>query len=217
MKVIAFSDVHGQYIRFINEDIPNHLRATPMPIIPECDVLIFAGDYSWASGLRSSVAFTDWFREQPGIYKILVPGNHDYNIDLVNTEGMSVLINQEVVIEGVKFFGSPYTPEFMGWNYMLLEHELEEMYSKFPEDIDVLITHGPPLGIMDSFRQNNMRPSRMGSKALLEFVYKIKPSHHVFGHNHKVGYRSKDGIEFHNVSLLNQDYRMSYPLSTFEV
>jgi len=210
MKIIAFSDVHGQYTELEN-DMPSSDKT--MPQIPECDVLIFAGDYSWASGVKSSIKFINWFVKQPGKHKILVPGNHDYSIDLIESLGIEVLINRGITIEGTKFFGSPYTPMFNNWNFMNREEDLEKMYSNFPDEVDVLITHGPPFGILDKFAEYTGCENRLGSLSLLEYVKKVNPKVHIFGHNHEAGH-CPDGItDFYNVSLLDQDYRMTYPLT----
>ncbi len=44
-----------------------------------------------------------------------------------------------------------------------------------PTDLDILVTHYPPLGILDE---------DMGSVEILNFVMKSQPSYHLFGHIH---------------------------------
>ena len=197
MKIIAFSDVHGQH-----RDIK----------IPECDVLIFAGDYSWESDLVNSLNFFEWFREQPGQHKILVPGNHDTCVDIPIWEGINVLINDELVIKGVKFFGSPYTPIFNNWYYMKPEEELRRMYDTFPTDIEVLITHGPAYGVLDKYDGKHI-----GSKALSDFFIKNYPRYHIFGHNHEAGHIIQNGTNSYNVAMCNQEYKLIYPLTIIDL
>ena len=60
-------------------------------------------------------------------------------------------------------------------------------------NIDFLITHIPPEGILDDGR---------GSIPLLMEVYQHHPHFHVFGHAHSCGNKSKGGVytEYYNVS-----------------
>ncbi|MEG0697229.1 MAG: hypothetical protein RR447_08850 [Algoriella sp.] len=61
------------------------------------------------------------------------------------------------------------------------------------EKIDILISHYPPLGILDN---------GIGSNELRDFVTKSKPKYCVFGHNHKVQkFVEIDDITFINASL----------------
>ena len=56
----------------------------------------------------------------------------------------------------------------------------EDEWSKIPEGIDILITHGPPKGKCD------MAWGRHGGDAvLLEHVRRVKPQFHLFGHVHE--------------------------------
>ncbi len=193
MKIIAFSDVHGQHPY---GELGSELE------VPECDVLIFAGDYSWRSGLDANENFLKWFSKLFSKHKILIPGNHDYLLEVTEIpKSINVLINEELIIDGVKFYGTPYTPEFCGWNYMASEEDLVTCYDLIPEDTDVLISHGPPAGRLDNFKD-----SRIGSTSLEKRVKQVRPDIHIFGHNHANGFAHKDGTDFYNVSILNQDY-----------
>lgn len=46
--------------------------------------------------------------------------------------------------------------------------------------MDLLLTHGPPFGILDT----NRKGEHSGSKALLNLVERVKPKVHIFGHIH---------------------------------
>ena len=48
-------------------------------------------------------------------------------------------------------------------------------------DVDILVTHSPPYGILDVSNKGNY----CGSKALLKEVHRIKPKLHLFGHIHE--------------------------------
>ena len=197
MKIVCFSDTHG--FHGICE-------------IPECDILIFAGDYSGLSDILSTMSFAQWMQNQPAKHKIVVPGNHDYYVNYGEWGDAHVLIGDTVTIEGIKFFGSPYTPEFCGWNYMKSYPQMQELYTKFPEDVDFLITHGAPYGILDEYQKENI-----GCKVLKEYVAKVKPKYHVFGHIHNTGHISTENTEFYNVSLLDHSYNLVYNLTVLEI
>lgn len=88
---------------------------------------------------------------------------------------------------------------------MYCENQSEKLWSAIPENIDVLITHGPPYGILDKTFQN----VNAGCKGLLKFVQRIKPKVHIFGHIHE-GYGKHvgdDGIVYYNASNVNIGYK----------
>ena len=115
----------------------------------------------------------DWFGTLPHKTKIAIAGNHDIGLDIkqydelwtrfhatrkedpvLNRKIMSnvtVLYDESITLEcGLKIYGSPYSPEFCGWAFSLKsKQEKIDCWSKIPDDTDILITHGPPLGILD--------------------------------------------------------------------
>ncbi|MBU4485124.1 metallophosphoesterase, partial [bacterium] len=91
------------------------------------------------------------------------------------------------------------------WAFNLPEDDLRKKFARIPDNIDILITHGPPYGILDSIPAEK----NLGSKALLEKVLQVKPKYHIFGHIHH-GYGeyidANNNINFMNVSLLDEGY-----------
>lgn len=63
---------------------------------------------------------------------------------------------------------------------MYSEKEGEKLWSMIPENTDILVTHGPPYGILDT----NIQNQHTGCPHLLQRVLAIKPRLHVFGHIH---------------------------------
>ena len=126
--------------------------------VPPADVLIHAGDFSFMGKSGEIQDFINWFKEQPHKHKLWIPGNHElsledfpYNIEVIEVEtGAICLHNKEHAIAGVNFFGSAMTPSFMNWAFMHNKEQAERYWKYAPKDIDFLVTHGPPLEILDT-------------------------------------------------------------------
>lgn len=108
-----------------------------------------------------------------------------------------------VEINGVKFYGSPWSPEQSLTAFKLKRgSELREKWKKIPEKIDVLITHTPPYGILDLTKTKK----NAGCQDLREEVFqRIKPKIHIFGHIHDShGCEEQNGIVFANAAIWNK-------------
>lgn len=189
MKIAAFSDCHWLY-----KDIK---------YFPEADLCIFAGDWC-GSGyyINETTDFLSWFKDLPYKHKVAIPGNHDRlcelneNMvkDLFLQAGSHLLIDEQVVIEGISIYGSPWSPFFNNWAYMLPEEQLKWKFKHIPNDVDVLVTHTPPKGILD--------PDGYGSEALRKRLNDVHPKIHIFGHNHGgYGYKETINTKFYNVAV----------------
>jgi Icc-related predicted phosphoesterase len=111
----------------------------------------------------------------------------------------------------VEIWGSPWTPEFLDWHFMKKRGEdIAAVWAKIPEDTDILITHGPPYGILDhvplSSRGDEYKNA--GCEELLKTVMRIKPRLHVFGHIHYQGGQqiTIGKTTFVNASIMDEDY-----------
>lgn len=80
-------------------------------------------------------------------------------------------------------YGAPWQPKFYDWAYNLpLGARLREKWDQIPEGVDVLITHGPPLGILDAAADGH----ECGCPDLLDTItQRVKPRLHIFGHIHE--------------------------------
>jgi Icc-related predicted phosphoesterase len=155
--------------------------------VPDGDILIHAGDFTRFSKSMSAIAdFNTWLGELPHRHKILIYGNHEFFIEtdpsrrsmLTNAH---VLINEETEIEGLRIWGSPVTPLYSGAFGLSSSEDRKQLYDQIPEDIDILITHGPPYGILDSVSQTG---HHSGCRELFDAVMRVRPKLHVFGHVH---------------------------------
>ena len=161
------------------------------------DMVIFSGDCSNPRDPYPNEVevrgFIDWFASLKIQYKIFVAGNHDTSIEqkFVTSEdfirrNIIYLENEDVIIDGIKIFGSPYTPTFgYGWAFNKDRTKLDRIWRNIiDEDVDIVITHGPPRGTLDlSFdRAGNLE--RCGDKSLLNRVMEVNPKLCLFGHIH---------------------------------
>jgi len=194
MKICAVSDLHEHLIR-----------------IPKCELLIIAGDISgWGTLEWFDTIFIPYLNTLKFKQCILVFGNHDdmiyRDIDwmLIKKklpDTVKVLINEAFIYKRIKFYGSPNTAPFD-------EFDPKLVYSLIPDDTDVLITHCPPFGIGDKVKGEDYP---LGSIQLLTDIMRVKPKIHIFGHIHTgKKYTKWKGIRFYNVSVLGEDYEISY-------
>ena len=80
----------------------------------------------------------------------LKKAKHYYEKYLIPTLGD----DSGIEIEGIKFWGSPWSNQFGNWAFMADDITLyEQAWSKIPEDTQVLITHGPAKGLGDEVYQ----------------------------------------------------------------
>lgn len=167
--------------------------------LPECDLLIHAGDFSIRGERKVISDFADWLDEQPARHKIIIPGNHDLKIDtwqdVFSREGMHLLISQSIDLEGHRIYGSPWTPWFHEWAWNFPQDDdgtaAREEWAKIPDDVTILITHGPPAGILDMNREG----TPCGCPYLADRVKSLNDLRlHVFGHIHE-GYGMKENLE----------------------
>jgi len=187
MKIVAISDTHNF-----------------TPDLPEGDVLIHAGDATMMGTENEVRQFGDWIEKIKSKFRFIIftPGNHDFYFE--NKKLENVFINRRVIVDGVKFWLSPYSPIFGHWAFMKSDEELSEMWKEIPEDTDILVTHVPPKNILDLTIGN----IHVGSLSLLERVFEIKPKIHIFGHIHEgYGTHYNKGIKFINASVINEYYK----------
>lgn len=177
MRIVAVADTHC-----FQDDLGE---------IPEGDVFVHAGDMLRRGSLDELVAVASWIRALPHRHKIVVAGNHDVcfqrqrarALELLGPE-VHYLEDALVELDGVRFWGAPWQPEFNDWAFNLPRGEaLAEKWSLVPSGVDVLVTHGPPLHHGDRTEVHG----RQGCEALHEALKRIRPRLHLFGHIHEDG------------------------------
>lgn len=190
MRIVAVADTHT-----FEADLGE---------IPDGDVFIHAGDMVRAGTLDEMAAIGEWVCSLPHRHKLIVAGNHDWcfardrEAAALLFPGCVYLEDSAVEIEGVRFWGSPWQPEFHDWAFNLPRgRPLAEKWVLIPDDTDVLITHGPPAGYGDTV----ITAGRAGCADLLEAARRVKPRLHLYGHIHQDGgYWIEGEIGFANVT-----------------
>ena len=150
------------------------------------DLLIHAGDFTMNSmSAEKLIDFNEWLGELPHPFRIAIPGNHDFVVEDPSRRKLitnaTLLINESIEIMGLKVWGSPTTPLLGEAFGVVSETDRAKLYSRIPGDTDVLVTHGPPFGILD---QAPGSEHHQGCRQLLAAVRRIKPMLHIFGHVH---------------------------------
>lgn len=174
-------------------------------ICPEnIDIIIHSGDATNkrdpVQNLPEAISFLDWYSKIPVKYKIYVPGNHDTSVasrlvtpNQIKDMGITYLEDDEVIIEGYKIYGSPWVPTYGDWSFMTRRDKIYRKWLGIPQDTDVLVTHGPPQGILDLSENRQNEVELCGDKSLLKAVLNINPKLHCFGHIHDNEYLKNTG------------------------
>lgn len=206
MKIVFISDTHMKHRQLVN--------------LPEADMIIHAGDITTRGEFFATKDFLEWFNLLDYKYKVFIAGNHDFCFEDDNAKikiptllgqypDITYLENESVEIEGIKIYGSPYTPRFYDWAFNVSRgNPIAREWAKIPDDTDILITHGPPFGYGDY----TMNGDKAGCVDLLYRIKVIKPTIHVFGHIHE-GYgmftlADARGVTLINASVLDHRYNM---------
>ncbi|GEM48414.1 metallophosphatase domain-containing protein [Deinococcus cellulosilyticus] len=198
MKIVCISDTHNQH---------------DLLKLPSGDVLIHAGDFSMRGHVAETQAFLTWFAAQPHPHKIFIAGNHDFIFEkrpqkarAMVPDGVVYLEDEGVTLDGVKFWGSPITPTFFDWAFNRGPATIGSYWDLIPADTDVLITHGPPFGVLDQVLPEGKHVGCPKLLTTLDHCLRLKL--HVFGHIHEgYGQVTEDGRISVNASFLDQEYR----------
>lgn len=198
MRIVATSDTHSRIAGFN---------------FPDGDVLIHCGDHTMLGQAQAVKDSFEFIAALPHRHKIVIAGNHDFALEgplahwaRETSPSLHYLENEAIEIGGLKFYGCPYTPQNGEWAFMYGRNgdRAKEIWGKIPEDVNVLITHGPPKGHLDS-----VGPWSVGCEVLAEQLPRLKDLKlHVFGHIHEdFGFMETPQALFYNVSALDEHYK----------
>lgn len=206
-KIVCISDTHTRHYELK---------------IPPCDILIHAGDMTGRGSLFEFKEIGDWFKSLLAANVcqdiIFIAGNHDFGLQRNPTTMLNYsfdhsrihyLQDSSIILKGIKFYGSPWTPEFHNWAFMKSDDDLIPIWNQIDINTNILITHGPAYEILDK----NINGTNCGSRSLLSKIEDLSLTdhlkYHIFGHIHEQGgKRHKAKIISYNVSNLDERYKV---------
>jgi len=205
MRLVCVSDTH------------NHAAKA---VLPDGDVLVHAGDFTLDGTRQEFENFAAWLANVPHKYVVVIPGNHDFLAEdapeLANEiissarQVIHYLLDQQVVLDDIVFYGSPWTPWFGGYAFNLKRGpHLSAVWNRIPANTNVLITHGPPAMIGDMVHhEGRLSIENVGDSDLSGAISKLTHlKAHIYGHIHEgYGLRRVGGVSYANASLLDEHY-----------
>lgn len=201
-KIIATADLHGHF-----------------PKIPECDLLLIAGDVcpiDQSHGVDHQrhwlrEAYFPWLEKMSKVAKdiVWIAGNHDFVCEtpgfhrVANEAPATYLRDESVTIDGVKIYGLPWVPNLPNWAFYADDISLANKYRDIPDDTDILLAHGP----VNSHLDEVVGGRHVGAVGCASQLQRICPELMVFGHIHEAYGTQKIGdLEFANVAHMNENY-----------
>lgn len=197
-RITVISDTHGWNLR------------TKFPgLLEPADILIHCGDMTSRGSIESLAKVGRELATLPFRYKVVIAGNHDRGLYKDPDRARAALypyciyLQDELIeIMGLRIYGSPWlpwrperiNPDFRCFNV----GNTDEKWKQIPDHLDILVTHGPPYGILDAaprdiknhpdgrvevVRENIGDPS-LSSWYNYSRDVDVLPRYHVFGHNH---------------------------------
>lgn len=240
MKFAVTSDLHGA-----------PLSMSDMKQLKGVDTLLIAGDvFEMNRKIKNMVNFFNFIQDEYGVKNIIMtPGNHDHNIfeayledhpedtgesrrydyipriykdEMKEKCNLDILIDESITLDGIKIFGSPWSPHFLNWAFMKPEGALTYQYERIPTDTDILLSHTPPWvkdSDIDAVKWPGLDYHKCGSVALASAIKHYQPQYMFCGHIHSGDHNLLEigKTKCYNVSYLGEDYEPHYPVFTFEL
>lgn len=200
MKVVATSDLHGD-----------------LPDIPDCDLLVVAGDVcpidnhdTSAQALWLVAEFRPWLLSQPVGDAVFIGGNHDFICETDGFEvepdkfGATYLQDSKIEIGGASVWGTPWIPNLTGWAFHAPVERSRNRFRKIPEGTDIVVSHGPVSGIMD-----DVNGQAVGCPILASNIQRVSPAVFICGHIHECGGQIETigKTTFINASRMDENYK----------
>jgi Icc-related predicted phosphoesterase len=227
MRITVLSDTHTKHGLIPREDLPGG------------DLILHAGDIMNSGYNKNDIHdFCTWFHSLDQYEdKVFIAGNHDRMFEnhplesntIVNNYGSVIYLQDDDLVlygdgpngdapeDNIRIYGSPWQPEFYSWAFNLPKNgiEISGKWEAIPDNTDILITHGPSFGTLDTVAG---RPwDNLGCELLAERIERLRPKIHVCGHIHSgYGYEFKNGTHFFNASVLDESYEYTQKPMTFD-
>jgi Icc-related predicted phosphoesterase len=130
-----------------------------------------------------------------------------------------ILVDQMVEINKVRIYGTSWCPNLTSWAFYGPSSLLKEKFAKIPYQTNILLTHCPPKhgqqGVVLQPGWDYLK--NFGCEELEDAIQKIFAlkslstiilSGHIHSGNHQT--EVEGGYIYRNVSLLDEDYKMTY-------
>jgi hypothetical protein len=237
VKICAISDIHGSLIEIPECDILCICGdILPLDIQRNNDESV-----AWLAG-----PFQNWLLDAPCKYVVMIWGNHDwygekccrgglegweqcerlFKRDLGPDPKIHILQDEEIEVLGIKFYGTSWCPSLRNWAFYGDSETLKARFSDIPTDTDVLLTHCPPKfgsqGVVLETNwnyRNDFGCQELQDVIVEKFKHKTCTTYILSGHIHSGlhNWEVNEGLTYRNVSLLNEDYELSYQPFIFEI
>jgi Icc-related predicted phosphoesterase len=212
MKITFISDTHTRQGQIPYSDLPGG------------DLLIHAGDIMNSGYNKTDIFdFLHWYDSIPNYdKKVFIAGNHDRMFEnhpedikewlskfpnIIYLQDETYEIYDLETDKSIKIYGSPWQPWFYDWAFNVERNSLKlsGKWEAIPDDTDILVTHGPAWGSVDTVEG---RPwDNLGCELLAERIQRFRPKIHVCGHIHSgYGIETIDNIHYINASVLDEKY-----------
>jgi 3',5'-cyclic AMP phosphodiesterase CpdA len=227
MRITVISDTHTRH------------GLIPMEDLPGGDLILHAGDIMNSGYNKNDIHdFCTWFHSLNQYQdKVFIAGNHDRMFEnhpleantIVNNYGSVIYLQDDDLVlygdgpegnspnDNIRIYGSPWQPEFYAWAFNLQRNSLQlsGKWEAIPDNTDILVTHGPAFGTLDTV--TGRQYDNLGCELLAERIERLKPKIHVCGHIHSgYGYEFKDGTHFFNAAILDESYEYTQKPMTFD-
>ncbi len=209
MRIVATSDLHGA-----------------LPTIPPCDLLLIGGDVcpDFLGSVAGSGGFSEpdngagrqaawldtsfraWLDEVPARQVVGIAGNHDFVFEhrFLVPRGLrwTYLQDNTVAVAGVRVSGVPWVPNLPFWAFHASGAAMRLAFENV-EPCDILLSHGPPLGIMDEApsKYGSVAGEHVGSPSALDAIKRTRPEYFICGHIHE-GYGRDDFSYKRNITTI---------------
>ena len=200
LKLVATADTHFPF----DEDM-----------IPSGDIFLHAGDLMLGGHLGEWNSRLQSLADLPHKQKIFVPGNHDKFVEDYPDQALPALLEAGITVvghpltspyitleNGMTLRGLPYVINLRRWAFFREEDWIEE-HLKREGRYDIVVSHGPPNGLLDSAD----RGGHIGCLAFRKYLVRTKPLIWICGHVHEsYGHTFYDETNMYNVAMCDLAY-----------
>ncbi len=193
---------------------------------------IAGGSHHTNAQYKSMGKFLKWVKEINPKQCFITQGNHDYwkwN-DLFTykqaPQNIHCLMDQSLEFDGLRVHGSPWSAPFLDWNWMKEDDRMLPHWENIDNRTDILISHGPAYRMCDKVLEPNHNytctPGHLGFKSLRAYLETMNLKRVFTGHIHSAEHKDQrispeHETIFNCVSLLDEEYNVSYSPNIFEI